>query len=79
MKSTRGFIQDMIGSAGGQRFCMAMGAGIVNTVLLWFDKIDATTYRDLTIATVGAFILAKTYEAVAEMRNPGDSKVDPYA
>ncbi|MCE5292920.1 MAG: hypothetical protein LLG14_27305 [Nocardiaceae bacterium] len=45
---------------GGRRFALTVGSGIVHTILRWFDKIDTPTFRDLIIATVGAYIAANT-------------------
>jgi hypothetical protein len=55
---------DIIDDLGGRRFFMAMGCGIVNTVLVWFGKLDATTYRDVLLGTVGVYIVSNTYQAV---------------
>lgn len=66
---SNGYLQRLVESAGGQRFFMAMGAGIVNTSLVWFGHIPPDIYRDLTIATVGVFIGAATYQTVADMRS----------
>jgi hypothetical protein len=64
-------IQKLITSAGGKRFFMAMGAGIVNTLLLIFGFISPEIYRDLTIATVGVYIGAQTWEQVSARRSAG--------
>ncbi|MBA3588215.1 hypothetical protein [Methylibium sp.] len=57
---------------GGRRFLMSMGCALVNTVLLWFGKIDPTTYRDLTIATVAVYIAGNTYQKKVEAAYPPD-------
>lgn len=64
-----GFVQKLIASAGGQRFFMAMGAGIVNTALVYLQVIPPDIYRDLTLGTVGVFIGAVTYQKVADMKS----------
>lgn len=79
MSQCTGFVQKLILSSGGQRFVMAIGSGIVNTALRVLDFISQEIYRDLIVATVGAFILAKTWESVTALRSPPESKVDPYA
>lgn len=63
------WVQDFIENAGGQRFVMTMGAGIVNTLLLAFNRLSPEIYRDLTLGTVGVFIGAVTYQKVADMRS----------
>jgi hypothetical protein len=47
---------------GGRRFLITLGAGIVDAVLVWHGKISGTDYVTLTIATVGAFIGANTWQ-----------------
>jgi FtsH-binding integral membrane protein len=49
---------------GGRRFLLTMGCGIACTALVWFAKIDASTFRDIIIATVGVYIAGNTYQAV---------------
>lgn len=49
---------------GGRRFLLTLGAGIVDTLLLWFGKLDATSYVTLTMGTVGVYIGAAVYEKV---------------
>lgn len=63
------WIKAVIDSAGGQRFFMAMGAGIVDTALLIRHYIDPTVYRDLTLGTVGVFIAAATAQKMVDMRS----------
>lgn len=43
---------------GGRRFIMALGAGVMTTLLQWFGKLDASgaTYAAVIIATVAAYI-----------------------
>jgi hypothetical protein len=40
------------------------------TALVWFAKIDASTYRDIIIATVGVYIAGNTYQAVKNGNKP---------
>lgn len=54
---------------GGRRFALTVGSGIVNTALRWFEKIDVPTFRDLIIATVGAYIAASTVQKWKESSN----------
>jgi hypothetical protein len=46
---------------GGRRFLMSMGAGIVDTILLYVGKLDISAYVTLTFATVATYIAGRTY------------------
>lgn len=73
-------IGEIVASAGGQKFFMAMGAGIVNTGLLIAKILPVDAYVTLTLGTVGAFILASAGEQVARVMAQGkDFQRDPYA
>ena len=56
----------MIEQAGGRRFIVCVGAGVVTSVLQWFGKLDpaGATYAAVILGTVGAFITAGTYQKV---------------
>lgn len=54
---------------GGRRFALTVGSGFVNTLLRWFDKIDQLIFRDLIIATVGAYIAANTVQKWKDKSN----------
>lgn len=49
---------------GGRRFLMTMGAGVIDALLLYVDKLDASSYVTLTLGTVAAYIAAGTTEKV---------------
>lgn len=72
------FLQKLILDSGGQRFFMAMGAGIVNTALFVAGKLSETGYINLTMGTVAAFIAMKTWEQITSIKTPNEAK-DPYA
>lgn len=55
-------LHDFIDAAGGRRFLMVIGAGIVDTVLLWFGKLAGGEYVTVTLATVGVYIAGNTYQ-----------------
>lgn len=49
---------------GGRRFVMTMGAGIVDTLLLIGGHLSGEQYVTVTIATIGAFITANTWQQI---------------
>lgn len=51
---------------GGRRFFMAMGAGVMTTVLQAWGKLDpaGSTYALVVLGTVGAYIGGSTMEAI---------------
>lgn len=54
----------LLPAAGGRRFVMTMGCGVVCTVLVWFGKIDGSIFRDILIATVAVYIGGNTYQKI---------------
>jgi hypothetical protein len=56
-------------TAGGRKFFMAMGAGIVDTLLLVFGYLDIAAYVTLTLGTVGAYLVADVMEQKVAPRN----------
>lgn len=61
---------------GGRRFLITVGAGIVNAALLMLGYVDMFVYRDLTIATVAAYIAADTYHKVRTHALTADASPD---
>lgn len=61
-----------IEDVGGRRFLLALGAGVMTTVLQWFGKIDAAgnTYSIVIIATVAAYITNNTWQKKSESEAP---------
>lgn len=59
-------VREWTDACGGRRFLMTVGCGMVNTALLMLGYMDASIYRDLTIATVAVYIGGNTYEKVKE-------------
>lgn len=55
---------------GGRRFLLTVGAGVVDTLLLWFEKIDQATYSNLTLWTVAAYITGATVQKVKGYVSP---------
>lgn len=55
---------EAISKVGGRRFLMVMGCSVVNTVLVWYAKIDGAVYRDILAFTVGAYIAGNTWQKV---------------
>lgn len=57
---------------GGTRFIMAMGAGLVNTLLFAVGILSESGYITLTLATVGAFIVSQTAQNMKTKDNTSD-------
>ncbi len=55
--------------AGGTRFVMTVGAGIVDTGLVVFDKLTGDQYVTLTLGTVAVFIAGAAYARKQENQN----------
>lgn len=51
---------NQIAQAGGRRFVMALGAGIVNTLLLMGGYIGEASYVPLTLGIVGVYVAGGT-------------------
>jgi hypothetical protein len=66
-------LRDLISAAGGRRFLMTVGAGIVNSFLVMHGDISMEIYRDLTLGTVAAYIVANTWQK----RGNTDVRNDP--
>ena len=49
---------------GGRRFLLAVGAGVVATILQWNGKLDpaGTSYAAIVIATVASYITGNVME-----------------
>jgi large-conductance mechanosensitive channel len=57
---------------GGRRFIMTMGCGIVCTLLVAFDHITDSIFRDIIIATVAVYIGGNTFQKV-KAKNAGEA------
>jgi hypothetical protein len=55
-------IRAWLAALGGQRFLLTVGAGIVNTILVWNGKITSGDFVLVTGATVAVFIGAAAYQ-----------------
>ena len=49
---------------GGRRFLLTVGCSLINTLLLWHDKLDTGSYTAIILGTVGAYITANTVQKV---------------
>jgi hypothetical protein len=49
---------------GGRRFFVAVGAGLMQTALLYLGHIDQYIFRDLTIAIVASYVTGATIQRV---------------
>jgi hypothetical protein len=52
----------------GTRCLVTIGAGVVDTILCWFNKITGEQYVTLTLGTVGVFIAAAAYQKAQEAK-----------
>lgn len=62
-------LQSWMSAAGGRRFLLTVGAGIVHTLLLCFGILTEPNYVTLTIATVATYIAANTTQKVKESKS----------
>lgn len=55
-------------NAGGRRFVVTVGAGVMTSLLQYLGKLDpaGTTYAMVIIGTVGAFIAGNTTQKVKQ-------------
>ena len=53
---------DLFSKLGGRRFVLAVGAGLVSSLLLWFTKLTSGDFALIVIGTVGAYIAGATIE-----------------
>ncbi|MFO0467564.1 MAG: hypothetical protein ACK5ZS_01245 [bacterium] len=58
----------IISTLGGRRFILTLGCGIVCTGLVIAGTIDPTTFRDIILGTVAAYIAGNTWQKHAEAR-----------
>lgn len=49
---------------GDEKFVLVVGCGLADFILLWFGKLDATTYVTLTTLTIVAYLTGKAVEVV---------------
>lgn len=62
-------LQTWMSAAGGRRFLMTAGAGIVHTGLLIWKYISEQTYLTLTISTIAVYIGANTAQKIKEIKS----------
>lgn len=62
---------------GGRRFLMAVGAGIVNTVLVAHGFIPAAVYETIIMATVGFYIAGNGAQRYVEQKFSGTNVQPP--
>ncbi|MFL9881296.1 hypothetical protein PQR63_23060 [Herbaspirillum rhizosphaerae] len=53
-----------ITALGGRRFLLALGTGIVCSILVWFGKISDQVFAAVVVATVAAYITGNTIQKV---------------
>ena len=55
-------MRQFIANAGGRRFIITIGCGLVSGALLWCGKLTSADYTTITIATVAVYISGNTYQ-----------------
>lgn len=55
-------IRNRIEEFGGRRFILALGAGVMTTILTWFGKVDGAVYATVVLGTVGVYVAGNTYQ-----------------
>lgn len=53
-----------LNSFGGRKFLLTVGCAAVTTVLVWFGKIDASTFSLVILGTVGGYITGNVTQKV---------------
>ena len=56
----------MLSKVGGRRFVLAVGCGVVTSVLCWYGKINDVAYSTVVIATVAAYITGNGLQKARE-------------
>jgi putative Mn2+ efflux pump MntP len=62
-------VAQWIPAVGGRRFILTVGAGLVNTILLWFGKLSESGYVTLVLSTVAAYIGANTTQKIKGVKD----------
>lgn len=63
----------MIESMGGRKFLLALGAGAISSILVWFGRITPDVYQWVILGTVAAYI---TGNAAQKIKAPGRGPED---
>lgn len=56
----------MLSKVGGRRFVLAVGCGVVTSVLCWYGKINDVAYSAVVVATVAAYITGNGLQKASE-------------
>ena len=59
-------LRDLISAAGGRRFLITVGAGLVNSVLVTHGFITSADFVEVTKWTVSVFIAGNTIQNVKD-------------
>jgi hypothetical protein len=55
-------VRQLADSAGGRRFVLTIGTGLVCSFLVWFGKITSGDFAMIIIGTVAVYIGGNTYQ-----------------
>lgn len=53
---------------GGQAFILALGCGVVTSIMKWFDHLDNPTYGMIISVSVGSYIAKSTFDEHNKIR-----------
>jgi hypothetical protein len=62
-------VREWVAALGGRRFLMCMGAHIINTLLLVFERLSEGGYITAFMGTVAVYVAANTYQKQQELRS----------
>lgn len=51
-------------SVGGRKFLLVLLTSAAVNLLVWFSKIDSSTYSLVTLGTIGAYITGNTFQKI---------------
>lgn len=65
-------LRDLISAAGGRRFLMTIGAGVVNSFLVMHGIITSADFVEVTKWTISVFIAGNTIQKVKDVFAPNN-------
>lgn len=56
-------------SVGGRKYLITLLSHAVSTLLLWYGKLDASSYSTIILGTTAAYIAGNTYQKTKGTNN----------